>query len=130
MAAGWYASWRDTCLVLLQALPASLRVLHASTAPAELLARLTVLESLTLDDTISQVAAATCSFSALQRLTMLQLGRAHDAELDMIRACTGLRTLYFGSESSALCSIQPEHAALQYPAWSIACTYECTIVMR
>jgi hypothetical protein len=69
---------RDTCIALLQALPASLRVLRTCTAPVEVLALLTALESLTLEDTISDAEEATCSLSVLQRLTRLHLGRAED----------------------------------------------------
>ena len=115
MANGMHASRRDSFLVLLQALPASLRVLHASTAPAELLSQLTALEALTLDE--EDAAAVTCRWSALQRLTMLQLGHwVGEAELPMIGGCTGLRTLCLRSASSALDSDQVERAILHCTA--------------
>lgn len=86
-------------MVLLQALPASLRVLLAFSAPVDVLAQLTALESLTLEDTISDAGEAASSLSALQQLTRLHLGRAEDAEMDTIRACTGLRSLCLGGAS-------------------------------
>jgi hypothetical protein len=89
----------DTCIVLLQALPASLRVLLAFSAPVGVLAQLTALESLTLEDTFSNAGEAACSLSALQGLTRLHLGRAEDAEMDTIRVCTGLRMRCLGGAS-------------------------------
>ena len=65
----------------------------------DVLAQLTALECLTLEDTISDAEEATCSLSALQRLTQLHLGRAEDFELDTVVACTGLRTLCLGGAS-------------------------------
>jgi hypothetical protein len=119
VANGMHASRRDSFLVLLQALPASLRVLHASTAPVELLLQLTALEALTLDEK-EDAAPVTCRLSALQRLTMLQLGHwVGKAELDMIGGCTSLRTLCLRGASFALVSDQVEHAILHCTAWPI-----------
>ena len=92
-ACGGHVFCRDTCTVLLQALPASLRVLQAFRVPLDVLAQLTALESLTLEDSVSNVTGAACSLSVLQRLTRLQWGCAKHAELDLITACSGLRTL-------------------------------------
>ena len=137
MADGMHASCLDTFMVLLQALPASLRVLHASTAPVELLAQLTALESLTLENRFSHAASATCSLSMLQRLTMLQLGRAKAAELDMIGACAGLRTLCLHGASfnrrsvllyTSTSCLDLEHAVLpcKHNARPVACLHIAT----
>lgn len=99
---GWMAGMHsvlNALVVLVQALPASLQVLQAARVPVILLAQLTALEFLTLEDTISHAAAATCSLSVLGRLTMLQMGRSRNAELDMIGGCTSHRTLYLRSTS-------------------------------
>ena len=86
-------------VMLLQVMLASLRVLQAFRVPVEVLARLTALESLTLEDTVGNAAEAACGLSVLQRLTRLHLGHAQDAQLRIFAGCTGLRTLSLGGAS-------------------------------
>ena len=68
-------------VMLLQAMPASLRALQAFGVSVEVLARLTALESLKLEDIVGDAVETTCGLSVLQRLTRLHLGDAEDAEL-------------------------------------------------
>jgi hypothetical protein len=106
-------------MVLPQALPASLRVLQAFRVPVDVLARLTALESLTLDDTIGGAAEAGCGLSALQQLTRLRLGGAADAEMRLIDGCTGLRTLCL--RSARLPRLELHVSYVHCPASSMHC---------
>ena len=56
-----------------QALPNSLRVLETVCVPTEVLVQLTALERLTLTSMPGTTEQPTCSLSALQRLTLLDL---------------------------------------------------------
>lgn len=81
-----------------QALPKSLRILEAFRVPREVLLQLTALERLSLDFMLISTGQPTCSLSALQRLTSLDLHYVREDELYAAAGCSGLRTLCLHGE--------------------------------
>lgn len=83
--------------MIAQALPTSLRCLEANSVPAAVLTQLTLLERLSLLS-LSSGGEPTCSLSALQQLTLLDLQYITDEDIPAIAGCSSLRTLCLNGE--------------------------------